>query len=77
MLIEEYSKISDKIAIEAPPFTNDLNRLEESFEKEFISVDRKLNRLTLYFNKLKKCERSAVSLPAGTRIENKKGEKGY
>jgi len=70
-LIEEYSKISEKIAIEVPPFTNDLKRLEEDFEKEFVSIDKKLNRLNLYFNKLKKCGRSAVSLPSGTRIENR------
>ena len=71
-LIGEYGKISDKIAIEVPPYTNDLSRLEEDFEKEFISVDRKLNRLTLYFNKLKKCERSAVALPEKARIEDEK-----
>lgn len=70
-LVEKYSKISEKISIEVPPFTNDLNRLKENFEQEFVSIDRKLNRLNLYFNELKKCEKSAVSLPSGTRIESK------
>ena len=69
--IEEYSKITDKIAIEVSPYTNDLGRLKENFEKEFISIDKKLNRLTLYLNKLKKSDRSAVSLPSITRLENK------
>jgi hypothetical protein len=68
-LIEKYSDITDKIALEVPPFTNDLNRLKESYEKEFISSFGELNRLTLYFNKLKKSERSVVSLPSKAKLE--------
>jgi len=74
-LIEEYGKITEKIAVEVPPFTNDLHRLKENFEKEFVSLDKKLNRLTLYFNKLKKADRSAVSLPSESRIESKDAKK--
>ncbi|MEM2956537.1 MAG: class I SAM-dependent methyltransferase [Candidatus Pacearchaeota archaeon] len=74
-LIEEYSKITEKIAIEIPPFISDLNRLKEEYEKEFISLNGKLNRLTIYLRKLKKCEKSAVSLPSKSRIENKNAKK--
>jgi hypothetical protein len=74
-LIEKYSKITDKIALEVPPFTNDLNRLTEKYEKEFISSFGELNRLTLYFNKLKKVERSVVSLPSKARLEYREGTK--
>ena len=78
-LMEKYS-FCDKIAIEVPPYTNDLDRLKgkrehESFEQEFISLNGKLNRLTLYFNKLKQTEKSAVSLPSKTRIEKNETKK--
>ena len=74
-LIEKYSEITDKLVIEVPPFTNDLNRLKEDYEKEFISSFGELNRLTLYFNKLKKTERSVVSLPSKARLEQRGGIK--
>ena len=70
-VIEKYSDITDKIAIEVPPFTKDLDRLKGNYEKEFLSLYGKLNRLTLYFNKLRKTGRAAVSLPEGTRIEDR------
>jgi hypothetical protein len=37
-------------------------------EKEYTSVDFKLNRLALYTGELKRCEISAISLPSGERI---------
>ncbi len=73
-ILKNYSGITKKIAIEIPPFTSDLDNLKESFEKEFISLDKKLNRLTLYFNSLKKSEKSGIALPLGERVENSKVE---
>jgi len=73
-LIEKYS-FCEKIAVEVPPFTSDLERLKDNYEKEFISLNSKLNRLTLYFNKLKKAEKSAVSLPSAMKIESNESEK--
>ncbi|MEM0359754.1 MAG: methyltransferase domain-containing protein [Candidatus Diapherotrites archaeon] len=39
-------------------------------EREYISLNGELNCVSLYFGSLKKCERSAVSLPAGEIIES-------
>jgi len=73
-LLKEYSKITKKIAIEIPPFTKDIDSLKEEFEKEFISLDKKLNRLTLYFNELKEVETSVISLPKKEKITSEKIE---
>lgn len=69
-LLKKYSKITKKIAIEVPPFTQDLETLEEKFEKEFISLNKQLNRLTLYFNELKNNEVSVIELPSREKIVN-------
>lgn len=71
-ILEEYSKLTTKIAIEIPPFTKDIESLkkENDFEQEFISLNNQLNRLTLYFDGLKTCNKSVVSLPSGERITN-------
>lgn len=71
-IIDYYSSITSKIAIEIPPFTQNIERLKKDydFEKEFISLNNQLNRLTLYFNELKTCERSAISLPSRERLTN-------
>jgi hypothetical protein len=37
-------------------------------EREYLSLHGQLNRLTLYFGDLKRCERSAVVLPGGARL---------
>lgn len=66
-LLEIFSKITSKIAIEIPPYTN-TEKLKENFEKEFISLNKQLNRLTLYFNELKESEISAISLPSKEKI---------
>ncbi|MDK2912187.1 MAG: hypothetical protein PWR29_1144, partial [Methanolobus sp.] len=39
-------------------------------EKEYISLEGKLNRLDLYFGSLMKCDTSAVSLPSEARLES-------
>jgi len=68
-----FSNITKKIAIEIPPFTNDIEKIKigYDFEEEFISINHQLNRLTLYFNDLKKSEVSAISLPSKEKIEKK------
>ncbi len=86
-ILEIFSEITSKIAIEIPPFTN-TEKLEikktstscrdagvvknpqevPNYEKEFISVNQQLNRLTLYFNELKQDDVSAVALPSGEKI---------
>ena len=69
-LLDAYSKITKNIAVEIPPFTKDIDSLKEfEFEKEFLSLNGKLNRLTLYFGSLKKCDVSVVALPEKERIE--------
>ncbi|MBN2141804.1 class I SAM-dependent methyltransferase [Candidatus Woesearchaeota archaeon] len=58
--LKTYEKITDRIAIEFPPQIKDVPL---NCEREYASVDGKLNRLTLYFGPLKRCEKSAVVLP--------------
>ena len=68
-IIEFYSSLTSKIAIEIPPFTNDLEKLKFNFEEEFISLNGQLNRLTLYFNELKTCKKSAIALPSKEKTD--------
>ena len=65
-IIDKYSKITKKIAIELPPQIKDI---PFDCEREYISINGELNRLTIYLNDLKKCNYSVVSLPSGERIE--------
>jgi hypothetical protein len=66
-----YSAITPDIAIEMPPFLSkeELEQLPLPFEREYLSVDGRLNRLTLYFGGLRRCGVSAVRLPEGERVE--------
>lgn len=63
-LLELYSKITDQIALEFPP---QIKKIEFAgkfgCEKEYMSLNGNLNRLNLYFGKLKTAEFSAVVLP--------------
>ncbi|MDD5357997.1 MAG: rRNA adenine N-6-methyltransferase family protein [Candidatus Nanoarchaeia archaeon] len=68
-LLETFSLITSKIAIEIPPFTKTEN-FDYNFEREFISLNNQLNRLTLYFNELKQSDISAISLPDREKIIN-------
>ena len=66
---KRFAEIFKNIAIELPPqLTPD--RIPFDAEKEYISVNGKLNRLTLYFGKLKKAEISVVSLPSEAKLTN-------
>jgi hypothetical protein len=69
-ILEAYLPLTTKIAIEIPPFTQGLETIKKDndFEEEFISLDNQLNRLTLYFNELKKCDVSVIALPSMEKI---------
>lgn len=69
--LETYGKITKDICIEVSPQIKDI-RLD--CEKEYLSVSHELNRLNLYFGKLKKCEVSAVIAETGERLEKKSKE---
>lgn len=56
----KYGKITDKIALEFPP---QIRGIPFDCEKEYLSVGHELNRLNLYFDNLKKCNRSVIMLP--------------
>src|SRR3989338_2858663 len=64
---ERLAKIFKNIAIEFPPQLTP-ERIPFDAEKEYISINGKLNRLTLYFGKLKKTNICAVSLPAEAKL---------
>jgi len=67
-LVAKYSKITSAIAIELPP---QIKGITFECEKEYASVDGKLNRLTIYLGELKRCERSAIILPQGSVLMSK------
>ncbi|MEK6899883.1 MAG: methyltransferase domain-containing protein, partial [Nanoarchaeota archaeon] len=64
-LLDKYSEITEKIAIEFPP---QITEIPFDCEKEYLSIDGQLNRLTLYFGGLQKCEKSVVVLPSGKKL---------
>ncbi len=66
--LNKYSKVTEKICIEVPPH---LSNIPFDCEREYISLHGYLNRLDLYFGKLKKHDVSVVALPSGKRIFSK------
>ena len=62
-----YRKVTDKIAFELPPQIRKENVLIDG-EREYTSLDFKLNRLALYTGPLKRCDVSAISLPREERV---------
>ncbi len=64
-LLKKYRALTEDIAIEFPP---QMREIPFDCEKEYLSIDGALNRLTLYFGSLQKCERSAVVLPAEKKL---------
>jgi hypothetical protein len=68
-ILSVYGKITKEIAIEMPPhLSNDeLDRLQKH-EREYLSINGVLNRLTLYFGELREETVSAVQLPKEHRI---------
>ncbi len=61
MVMEAYRDVTDSFAFEAPPQMPP-ERIDFDCEREYLSMDGQLNRLTLYFGPLERCERSAVVL---------------
>jgi len=60
-LLERYGKRCNGIAVEAPPQLTP-ERVPLECEKEYLSLDGALNRLTLYFGELMECNESCVCL---------------
>ncbi len=72
VVMEAYRDLTDSFAFEAPPQMPP-RRIDFDCEREYLSVDRQLNRLTLYFGPLKRCERSAVVLEGGRNYRLESG----
>ena len=75
-LIKVYSKITPNLCIEMPPRI-DIEKLNElgNSEKEYLSVDNKLNRLDIYFGDLKKDDISVVDVFSEMRVVDNKDKK--
>lgn len=71
-VLSAYGEKTRNFAFEAPPQMPP-ERILFDCEKEYISLDGQLNRLTLYFGGLKQHDRMAVALPAGEGLVSKHG----
>ena len=71
-VLSAYGEKTKNFAFEAPPQMTP-ERIPFDCEKEYISLDGQLNRLTLYFGWLKHYDRMAVALPAGEGLVSKNG----
>jgi hypothetical protein len=63
--IERYGAITKAIAIELPPHTR---TIDMEGEREFMSVEGELRRLTLYTGPLATAARSAVAVPSNASV---------
>jgi len=70
-VMKAYADISSNFAFEAPPQLSP-EKIPFDCEREYMSLEGKLNRLNLYFGELKKADVSAVALP-GSNIIRKTG----
>ncbi|WP_406659847.1 methyltransferase domain-containing protein [Methanolobus sp. ZRKC3] len=68
-VLAAYKTRSSNFAFEASPQITP-ERVTFDCEKEYLSLDGKLNRLNLYFGSIKKCDVSAVALPGNARIKS-------
>lgn len=66
-ILEKYTKICSNMGIEVPPQISP-DKIDYECEKEYLSVDGDLNRLNLYFGKLKKEEIIVVSLSSEEKL---------
>ncbi|WNY28932.1 hypothetical protein MmiEs2_11450 [Methanimicrococcus stummii] len=66
-VMDAYAEKTENFAFEAPPQMPP-ERIDFDCEKEYISLNGQLNRLTLYFGRIKKYNRIAVALPAGNAM---------
>ena len=71
-VLSAYREKTGNFAFEAPPQMPP-ERIPFDCEKEYISLDGQLNRLTLYFGWLKQYDRLAVALPAYEGLVSKNG----
>ena len=71
-VLSAYGEKTKNFAFEAPPQMPP-ERIPFDCEKEYISLDGQLNRLTLYFGDLKQNEQLAVALPAGEGLVSQYG----
>ena len=69
-VLSAYGEKTKNFAFEAPPQMPP-ERIPFDCEKEYISLEGQLNRLTLYFGGLKQYDRLAVALPAGEGLVSK------
>ena len=65
--VSELVSLYKDVCIEVPPQTRDISL---GCEKEYVSVSGELNRLNLYFGRLKKYKTNVVILPSETRLES-------
>ena len=72
--VKEYGAITKDIAIELPPF---LESIPLECEREYASIDYRLNRLTIYMGALMQSGVSVVQLPSGARIESEGGDEKH
>jgi hypothetical protein len=72
-ILQLYSSVTSEFAFHAPPQISP-TRVAFDCEREYLSLHGELNRLTLYFGALKRCERSAVVLPSYARLESKEAK---
>lgn len=66
-ILKMYSDVTQNFAFHAPPQITPV-LLVFDCEREYLSLHGQLNRLTLYFGALKRCERSAVVLPGEAQL---------
>ncbi|MCX9010174.1 MAG: methyltransferase domain-containing protein [Candidatus Methanoperedens sp.] len=66
-ILRLYSGITQQLAFHVPPQMPP-ERITLDCEREYLSLNGQLNRLTLYFGALKRCERSAVVLPGEAQL---------
>jgi hypothetical protein len=71
-VLSAYWEKTKNFVFEAPPQMPP-ERIPFDCEKEYISLDGQLNRLTLYFGWVKQYDLMAVSLPAGEGLVSKNG----
>ncbi|WP_340819102.1 methyltransferase domain-containing protein [Methanolobus sp. WCC4] len=67
-VMKAYADKSSNFAFEAPPQLSP-EKIPYDCEKEYMSLEGKLNRLDLYFGELKKADISAIALPGEAIIQ--------
>ncbi|HSU72254.1 MAG TPA: methyltransferase domain-containing protein, partial [Candidatus Binatia bacterium] len=68
-LVKSASKVTPNIAIELPP---QIHEVPFDCEREYVSFNHELNRLTVYLGKLKRAKTSAVIIPGNHVLQEGK-----